>query len=265
MGRRSKRTNRRNRKPKVRKKHSIKAILSIVLLILLGVWFMIEIVDKEVTTIAKIDNEEVDQIIKAEAADLDIIENDGYIVKPNFREPTKGIIIYPNGGVSPKSYIPLSIILAKKGYLVAIPEFLFNSPNIGSNTMNTIIKDNSSIQLWAVVGHGSGGEAMSINLKADGKIKGAVFLASYPSEDADLSKSGLKVVSLKGTSDRTLDQKLYEERKKKLPEDTMFVQIENGNFSYFANYENDSKAQITKLEQQIQTSVQILNLMDQIR
>lgn len=265
MGRRSRRTNRRDRKPKTRKRHSIKAILSIIFLILLGVWFMIEIVDKEVTTIAKIENEEVDQIIKAEAADLDIIEDSGYIVKPNFREPTKGIIIYPNGGVSPKSYIPLSIILAKKGYLVAIPEFLFNSPNIGNNTMNSIIKDNNSIQLWAVVGHGSGGEAMSINLKSDGKIKGAVFLASYPNEDADLSKSGLKVVSIKGTNDKILDQKLYEERKKKLPADTMFVQIENGNFSYFGNYENDAKSEITKLEQQIQTSVQILNLMDQIR
>lgn len=265
MGRRSQSTNRRNREPKKRKKHSIKALLSIILLILLGVWFMIEIVDNEVTTIAKVENEEVDQIIQAEGADLDILEENGYIVKPNFREPTKGIIIYANGGVSPKSYIPLSIILAKKGFLVIIPEFLFNSPNIGSNTMNTIIKDYDSIKLWTVVGHGSGGEAMSTSLKVDEKIKGAVFLASYPSDGADLSKSGLKVVSIKGTSDRILDLKLYEERKKKLPETTMFVQIDNGNFSYFANYENDKQAEISKLEQQIQTSVQILNLMDQIR
>ncbi len=265
MGRRSQKTNRRNRTPKKRKKHSLKVVLSIILMILLGVWFMIEIVDSEATTIAKVENVEVDQIIKAEGADLDIIEDDGFIVKPNFREPTKGIIIYANGGVSPKSYIPLSIILAKKGYMVVIPEFLFNSPNIGSNTMNAIIKKYESIQLWTVVGHGSGGEAMSVNLKADEKIKGAVFLASYPSEEADLSNSGLKIVSIKGTLDKILNLEVYEERKKKLPENTMFVQIENGNFSYFANYEIDNNAEISKLEQQIQTSVQILNLMDQIR
>lgn len=265
MGRRSQKTTRRNRTPKKRKKHSIKVLLSIILLILLGVWFMVGFVDNEVTTIAKVENEEVDEIIQAEGDYLDIIENNGFVLKPNFREPTKGIIIYGNGGVSPKSYVPLGITLAKKGYLVVIPEFLFNSPNIGINTMNTIIKDYDSINLWNVVGHGSGGEAMSVNLNSDEKIKGAVFLASYPSEKADLSKSGLKVVSIKGTLDEILDLKLYEERKKNLPENTMFVQIENGNFSYFANYENDPQAEISKLEQQIQTSVQILNLMDQIR
>lgn len=265
MGRRSKSANRRDRTPKKRKKHSLKTILSIIVLMLLGVWVLIGVVDKEVATIAKVDNEEVDQIIKAEAVDIDIIEKNGYILKPNFKEPTKGIIIYGNGGVSPKAYIPLSIILAKKGYLVVIPEFLFNRPNIGNNTMNTIINGNQGIDFWTLVGHGSGGEAMSVNLKADEKIKGAVYLASYPSDGADLSKSGLKVISIKGTADKVINQNLYEERKKQLPEDTMFVQIENGNFSYFANYETNPEAKISKMEQQIQTSVQILNLLDQMR
>ncbi len=265
MGRRSENVNRRTKKSKTRKKPSLKAYLFLVLIILFGIFLLINLVDKEVSTIAKVDDKEVDQIINAESKDLDIIESSGYIVKPNFEEPTKGIIIYGTGGVSPKAYIPLSIIFAKKGYLVAIPEFLFNSPNIGVNMINAIINNNKNVDFWVVVGHGSGGEAMSENLKAYDKIKGAVFLASYPKEGADLSKSGLKVVSIKGTDDKVLNLNLYEERKKLLPIDTMFVQIENGNFSYFANYENDNNAEITKFEQQIQTSVQILNLIDQIR
>ncbi|MDD2371864.1 MAG: alpha/beta hydrolase [Firmicutes bacterium] len=264
MGRRSRNVSKRAKKSKTRKKTSLKAFLFLIIVILLGIWFLINLVDKEVATTAKVDNEEVDQIISAESKDLDIIESNGYIVKPNFKEPTKGIIIYGAGGISPKAYIPLSIIFAKKGYLVVIPEFLFNSPSISSNTINTIINNNKTVENWVVVGHGSGGEAMSENIKANDKIKGAVFLASYPKESVDLSKSGLKVVSIKGTEDKNINLNLYEERKKLLPIDTMFVQIENGNFSYFANYENISNATITKVEQQIQTSVQILNLMDQI-
>lgn len=265
MGRRSRRTYSRDKKTKVRKKPSLKFFLFIIFFILLGIWLLIGLVDNEVATIAKVDNKEVDQIIKAESVDIVITKKNGYILKPNFKEPTKGIIIYGDGGVSPKAYIPISIVLAKKGYLVVIPEFLFNSPNIGNKTMNTIISEYKNIDFWALVGHGSGGEAMSVNLKADAKIKGAVFLASYPAEGADLSKSGLKIVSIKGTADKKLNQDIYEERKSMLPEDTMFVQIENGNYSYFGNYETDPNAKISKIEQQIQTSVQILNLMDQIR
>lgn len=264
MGRRTRRSGKRDKSNK-RKRHSLKTYLSIILLMLIGIWMAIGVIDKEATTIAKVDNEEVDQIVKAESADLDVVEDSGYIVKPNFRDPIKGIIIYADGGVSPKAYLPLSITLAKKGYMVIIPEFLFNSPNIGKNALNALINKYKDIQFWVVAGHGGGGEAMSLNLTADEKIKGAVFLSSYPNKDADLSKSGLKVVSIKGTEDRTMNLDLYETRKKLLPEDTMFVQIENGNFSYFANYENDAEAKITKLEQQIQTSVQILNLLDQIR
>jgi len=265
MGRRAQKQNKREKKKKNKKKTSIKALLFLILLMLLGIWLIINIFDKEVTTTSQVDDVEVDQIIKAETKDLDVIESKGYIVKPNFKEPTMGVIIYGTGGISPKAYIPLSIILAKKGYLVVIPEFLFNSPNIGSNVMNEIISKNKNVEFWTIVGHGNGGEAMSVNLKADEKIKGAIFLASYPKENADLSKSGLKVVSIKGTEDKVLNLNLYESRKKLLPLNTMFVQIENGNFSYFANYENDPKAKITKNEQQIQTSVQILNLIDQIR
>ncbi len=265
MGRRSKNIKRKEKKKKTRKKTSLKIILFLILLILLGVWFLINLVDNEVATIAKVNNEEVDRIISEDIKDLDIIESNGYIVKPNFMEPNKGIIIYGTSGVSPKAYVPISIILAKKGYLVVIPEFLFNSPNIGGNVINDILNSNKNVEFWTVVGHGSGGEAMSENLKSNDKIKGAVFLASYPKKDVDLSKSGLKVVSIIGNDDKVLDLELYEARKKLLPQDTMFVQIDNGNFSYFANYENDIDAQITKIEQQIQTSVQILNLIDQIR
>lgn len=251
---------------KAKGKRSHKRLFLLILgFILLGIPFLYTVVDQEVVNIASVNNDQVDAKIKAEGTGLIIEEDKGFTLTPDFKEPVKGIIIYPHSGISPKAYVPLGMLLAKKGYLVVIPEFLLNRPGLEGNVIRDIIKDHESVGIWTIAGHGSGGETMSAYLKDQEKIKGAIFMASYPGEKVDLSNTSLKVVSIAGSLDGVMDQKLYESRKTKLPAGAMFVKIEGGNFSYFANYSDESGAEITREDQQVQTSVQIFNLLDQLR
>ena len=262
MGRRTtKKINKRNSGKKPR----LMLFLLFIVFILTGILLIIKLWDNEVDSERKLLDEEVSAIMEAEKADITIENDGGYILGPNYMEPTKGIIIYSDTGVDPKAYVPLAIRLAKKGYRVVIPEFLVNGPTLDSKTVDDVINRYESIRFWVVVGHGNGGKVMSNYLDVSDKIRGAVFLASYPDEKADLSDTSLKVVSIYGSLDAELNKSVYEKRKSLLPASTMFVQIENGNYSYFANYENIEGAKITREEQQIQTSVQIFNLLDQIR
>lgn len=272
MGRRTKKNyNRRNLKTKEDKKNNkkqvrLKHVLIAIVVMLVGILALIKFNQVSVPTISALVNDtEVDEIITTESANVDIKEENGFILTPNWKEPTKGIIIYSDKGVSPKAYVPLGLLLAKKGYLVVIPSFLLNSPSKDSKIVDNIIKDNPNVTVWAMVGHGEGGRAMSHFLADQEKIKGAVFLASYPDENVDLSKTLLKVISISGTNDARLDKLLYESRKSRFPPNTMYVQIERGNYDNFANYTEDMEGILTKTEQQIQTAVQILNLIDQLR
>lgn len=271
MGRRTKRNhNSRNLKSKDKKKKKksirLKHILIAIVLMLIGVLVVIRLNQGEVPTLTNLVNdEEVDEIIALESENVDFLEEDGYILTPNYMEATKGIVIYGDKSVSPKAYVPLGALLAKKGYMVVIPSFTLNTPSKDGNIVDDIINKNQNIEVWAVVGHGDGGIAMSNFVGDNEKIKGAVFLASYPDEDSNLNKTTLRVVSISGTKDDKLDKLLYESRKSKLPESTMYVQMESGNYDNFANYTQDEDGILSKTEQQIQTSVQILNLMDQLR
>lgn len=265
MGKRSDNRKKRGKKPSGKRKHGLKLFLLLIVILLSGILVLIKMWDQEVTTSSKVLDAEVDEIIKAETADVTIQEDGGYILGPNYTEPTKGVILYSDKGVSPKAYVPLAIRLARKGYRVVIPEFFFNSPTMDSKAINDIIRKYESIRFWVVAGHGNGGRVMSNYLDSNDKIRGAVFMASYPDEKVDLSTTNLKVVSIYGSLDTLLDKTIYDARKAKLPPSTLFVKIENGNYFYFGNYENLLDAKITREEQQIQTSVQILNLLDQIR
>ena len=271
MGRRTKKNyNRRNLKTKEDKKNKksirLKDVLIAIVVILVSILALIKFNQVSIPSIAALVNDtEVENIIATESVNVDIKEENGFILTPNYKEPTKGIIIYGDKGVSPKAYVPLGFLLAKNGYLVAIPSFLLNSPSKDSKTVDNIIKDNPNVTVCAIVGHGEGGRAMSHFLADQEKIKGAVFLASYPDGNVDLSKTLLKVISISGTNDARLDKLLYESRKSRFPPNTMYVQIERGNYDHFANYTEDMEGILTKTEQQIQTAVQILNLIDRLR
>lgn len=271
MGRRTKKHhNVRNLKPKDKKKKKkslrLKHILIAIVVMLVAVLALVKFNQGSGANITgQVNDFEVDEIIKADSANITLVEENGYVLGPNYKEPTKGIIINVDKGVAPKAYVPLAVLLAKKGYQVIIPSFILGAPSKDDKVITDIIKKYQNIGVWAIIGHGDGGIAMSNSLESDDKIKGAVFLASYPDEKVDLSKTYLKVISISGTSDYRMDKFIYQSRKSKLPANTMYVQLEKGNYENFANYTEDQEGLLTKKEQQIQTSVQILNLMDQLR
>lgn len=244
----------------------LKYVFVVIIIMLVGVLVLTKFNRVNVPDIMNLVNDtEVDEIIATEVANVSIKEENGFILTPNYKKPTKGIVIYGDKGVSFKAYVPLGLLLAKKGYLVVIPSFLLNIPSRDSKTVNSIIKDNLNVTVWAMVGHGEGGRSMSYFLADQEKIKGAVFLASYPDKNADLSKTFLKAISISGTDDTKLDKLLYESRKSIFPPNTMYIQIERGNYDNFANYTENMNGILTKSEQQIQTAVQILNLINQLR
>ena len=125
MGRRTTKKTNRKAKGEAGKKNNLMLFLLFIIFILMGILLMIKLWDNEVDSERKILEEEVAAIMEAEKADITIVEDGGYILGPNYMEPSKGIILYSDTGVDPKAYVPLAIRLAKKGYRVVIPEFLF--------------------------------------------------------------------------------------------------------------------------------------------
>ena len=206
----------------------------------------------------------VNEVVSAVSGKVKVDNQNDLIVTPVGMEPRKGLILYPETEVSPEAYIPLVTKLAGKGYSVVIPKFLFNNPTIDVNKVNSIISENATVNLWAVGGHGDGGVLASKTLLGNKKIKGAFFLASYPDESVNIADSGLKAISICGSKDNLLDKNKYNARKSSLPQNTVYTVIENGNHSYFGNYQNENTG-ITEEEQQIQTVVQLVNLMDELR
>lgn len=206
----------------------------------------------------------VNEIIAAMSDKVKVDNQNDLIIMPVGKEPRKGLILYPENEVASEAYIPLSIKLAEKGYLVVIPKFLFNNPAIDNNKVNSIISENTTVDLWAVGGHGKGGIIVSKILLCNNKIKGAFFLASYPDEKVNIANSGLKVAVIYGSKDNILSENNLISSKSSLPKNTVYTIIENGNHSYFGNYRSENTG-INEEEQQIQTVVQLVNLMDDLR
>ena len=92
---------------------------------------------------------------------------------------------------------------------------------------------------------------------------GLILLGSYST--ADLSESGLSVLSVYGSEDGVLNREKYAEYKPNLPEGFTETVIEGGNHAYFGAYgeqEGDGTATVTPAEQVRQTAEAILSLLE---
>ena len=94
-----------------------------------------------------------------------------------------------------------------------------------------------------------------------GDFDGLILLGSYST--ADLSGSGLTVLSVYGSEDGVMNREKYDEYKSNLPEGFTEVIIEGGNHAYFGAYgeqEGDGTATVTPAEQLRQTAEAILSM-----
>ena len=178
-----------------------------------------------------------------------------------------GFILYPGAKVEPEAYAPICRKLANNGVQVVIAKMPCNlaifSPNIAQN----IIESYESVDSWIIGGHSLGGVMASKFANNNDKIKGIVFLASYPSGD-ELKYSDKQVVSLYGTEDGVINNKNLEESKNNLPNDTKFIEIDGGNHSQFGDYgiqNKDREARISEEEQSNITVQVILDLINNIK
>lgn len=176
-------------------------------------------------------------------------ENGVFTFKP--QNATKGIIFYPGGKVEAESYAPLMHALAKEGVLSILVTMPGNLAVLDMNAADGICEQYPEIESWYMAGHSLGGSMAASYISENAKnFDGIILLASYST--ADLSNSGLEVLSIYGSNDGVLNMEKYEEYKPNLPEDFNEFIIDGGCHAYFGAYgeqEGDKKATITRDEQ----------------
>ncbi|MBN1682702.1 alpha/beta hydrolase [Candidatus Bathyarchaeota archaeon] len=193
-----------------------------------------------------------------------LIENDIIFMPTGSAE--LGFIIYPGGRIDYRSYAPLALSIAEKGYMVAIVRMPLNLAIFDSNAALRIIEKYPEIELWCIGGHSLGGtmaaQFASSNLDI---IKGLILWASYPASDNDLSKKDIPVATIYGSNDGLISIQQIQESLKLLPQNTIKVEIFGGNHAQFGWYgpqEGDNVATITRENQQnqiIEATIELFN------
>ena len=215
----------------------------------------------------------VNDYYKADLGAISVFSSAGKIERENLSDETivfkpenikAGFIFYPGGKVEYTAYIPLMEELAKKDILCVLLKMPFNLAVLDVDGAKGIQEMYPEIKNWYIGGHSLGGSmAASFIAENSKEFEGIILLASYST--ADLSNSGLDVLSLYGSNDGVLNMEKYEEYKSNLPENFKEVVITGGCHAYFGAYgeqEADKKATITREEQMEMTVNAILNFVE---
>ena len=186
------------------------------------------------------------------------------ITRPEGRDPIAGLIFYPGGKVEHTAYTPLMEALASEGILCVLVEMPFRLAVLDMNAAEGIPAAFPEVERWYLGGHSLGGSMAASYLASHTEdFDGLILLGSYST--ADLSESGLSVLSVYGSEDGVLNRDKYAEYKPNLPEGFTETVIEGGNHAYFGAYgeqEGDGTATVTPAEQLEQTVEAILTLLE---
>lgn len=199
----------------------------------------------------------LDEAVKVEKSSRDIV-----LVPENAE---RGFVFYPGAKVSFESYLPLLVKIANQGVLCAVVNMPLDYAFNGIGRAGDFPGRYTQIKDWYVGGHSLGGSMAASFLTNRTKaknFKGLVLLASFST--ADLSDSGLKVLSAYGSNDKVLSIESYGKYRKNLPQDLIEVVVEGGNHAGFGNYgaqKGDGEATITWEEQQSIAAKAIVELM----
>ena len=170
--------------------------------------------------------------------------------------PCAGFIFYPGGKVEYTAYAPLMRALAEKGVLCVLTEMPFNLAVLDINAAEGIPERYPDVEKWYIGGHSLGGSmAASHAAKHSDIYEGLVLLAAYST--ADLTDTGLRVISIYGSEDGVLNMEKYKKYAGNLPAAHAEYVIDGGNHAGFGAYgpqEGDGNAAITAQEQIRQTA-----------
>ncbi len=173
------------------------------------------------------------------------------------------LIFYPGAKVEYTAYLPILFNMAEQGIDCFLIEMPCNLAFLGQNTADSIIKT-YDYEKWYMSGHSLGGAMAAVYASEHlDELEGLVLLAAYPTKSLDNEK--FEVLSIYGSEDTVLNMNSFEEGLKYMPVNYKEVCIEGGNHAYFGNYgeqEGDSKALISREEQQEQTMRAVLEIME---
>ncbi len=173
----------------------------------------------------------------------------GIVFSP--KQPKAGLIFYPGGKVEYKAYAPLMAELAERGVLCVLVKMPFNLAIFNINAADGIREEYPQVSDWYIGGHSLGGAMASIYTSNHAaNFKGLLLLGAYST--ADLTDSGLNVMSLYGSEDKVLNLEKYNQSRSNLPSDFAELVIDGGCHSYFGDYgmqDGDGDPAITREQQ----------------
>ncbi len=180
-------------------------------------------------------------------------------------QPEAGLIFYPGGKVETESYAPLLTACARRGILCVLADFPFRLAVFDPDAAGDLMGQFPQITRWYVGGHSLGGVMAARYAGAHpAELEGLVLLASYST--ADLTDSGLRVLSVLGSEDRVLNREKYNQAKPLLPADTRELVIDGGCHALFGDYgpqAGDGTPTISAEEQQALTADAVWALVKQ--
>ena len=175
--------------------------------------------------------------VAAFSADLRVEERtleNGDLTFGSGTEPV-GLIFYPGGKVEHRAYIPLMRLLARNGVFCVLCEMPFRLAVLDPDAAEGIPEAWPEVGSWYIGGHSLGG-VIAASWLSDHRegFEGLILLASYST--ADLSDSGLRVLSIRGSEDGILDPEKYEASRPNLPADAREEMIRGGCHAGFGMY-----------------------------
>jgi dienelactone hydrolase len=192
------------------------------------------------------------------------VQDDWVVFSPaDNSQPKTGFVFYPGGKVDFRAYAPALRKIAAQGYLVAVA---LNLAFFDVNAAARVQSAYPEIENWFVGGHSLGGVAASLFAADNAFVKGVVFWASYPADDA-LKVKDISAVSIYGTNDGLATEEKLNDSRALLPDDAKFVAIEGGNHAQFGAYgfqEGDNEASISAEEQWEQAADATVNFFVEI-
>lgn len=191
-------------------------------------------------------------------AQVTVSEENGFVVfyPAGNARPETGFIFYPGGKVDYRAYAPVLKLIAAQDVFVAVVPVRLNLAFFDINAAARVEAAYPEIKNWFVGGHSLGGVAASIYAAEHSEIKGVVFWASYPADDA-LKIKNIKAISIVGSNDGLATSDSMDASRELLPADTQFVTIEGGNHAQFGSYgpqSGDNPASISAEEQWTQAA-----------
>ena len=196
------------------------------------------------------------------AVSAERLDESTLVFKPE--SATKGFVFYPGGKVEYTAYQPLMAACARQGILCVLVEMPFNLAVLDQNAADGIQEQYPEIETWYIGGHSLGG-SMAASYLADhvDDYDGLILLGSYST--ADLSETGLDVLSVYGSEDGVINRVKYDENKSNLPVDFTEVVIAGGCHAYFGMYgaqDGDGTPAISNEEQIFLTADYIFQAME---